>query len=62
MKARDGGLLKDLQLKNMNAPFLSPHVMYQPLSRSSLKAEDPAVTAEFSNQKANELEYSPRKR
>lgn len=62
MKACDSGLLKDLQLKNMNAPFLSLYVMYQPLSHSSLKAENPEVTAEFSNQKANELEYSPRKR
>lgn len=36
--------------------------MYHPISHSSLKAEDPEVTAEFSNQKANELEYSLQKR
>lgn len=62
IKTRDGGLLKDLQLKNMNATFLSLHIMYQPFSESSLKAENPEVTAEFSNRNANELEYSPQKR
>lgn len=36
--------------------------MYHPISHSSLKAENPEVTAEFSNQEANELEYSPQKR
>lgn len=62
IKTRDDGLLKDLQLKNMNAPFLACICDVPSISHSSLKAEDPEGTAEFSNQKADVLEYSPQKR